>query len=335
MKRFILKLAFLALGLFVFIWLIKETGIHAILDTLSKLGWNILFLIFPFLTVFVIDTFGWKKAFHPRTASRIPFTSLLTIRWAGESFNQLVPSGHLGGEAVKVYLLKKRGLSAVEATSSVVISKTIQTLCHAIFIGVGAGCFVMMGHLNPQIRDAMLVISAGTFAFSLTLFRLQKTGMFTTLFHVLDRFSIVIQRLNRRRRSLLRLDLRIKSFYHKNPRQFVGCTLAFMGGWMLDPLEIYLVSHLLDMPLTLIQALGIEAFIAVAKGVGFFVPGALGIQETGILFLCRLAGVSDIFGVTYAMIRRFREILFALAGWYWLHLFGLGLGLHPHVVEDK
>ena len=67
------------------------------------------------------------------------------------------------------------------------------------------------------------------------------------------------------------------------------------------------------------SALAVEAFTSVAKVLGMWVPGALGVQESSIVMLGRLAGLPDPLSVTYALLRRAREILFALVGWLLLY----------------
>ncbi len=59
---------------------------------------------------------------------------------------------------------------------------------------------------------------------------------------------------------------------------------------------------------------------SVAKGFGSVAPGSIGIQETGIVLLCRLAGAPDSFGVAYAVVRRGRELTDAGLGWLMLFL---------------
>ena len=48
-------------------------------------------------------------------------------------------------------------------------------------------------------------------------------------------------------------------------------------------------------------------------------PGSLGVQDSGIVMLGRLAGLPDTLSVAYAFLRRAREIIFALIGWLLLY----------------
>ena len=73
------------------------------------------------------------------------------------------------------------------------------------------------------------------------------------------------------------------------------------------------------MPLDWTQALAFEAFISVAKALGVFSPAALGVQESGVVFLFYLFGLPPTLGVSYAIIRRGRELIFALIGGAFLY----------------
>jgi uncharacterized membrane protein YbhN (UPF0104 family) len=89
---------------------------------------------------------------------------------------------------------------------------------------------------------------------------------------------------------------------------------------MLDTLDSFLVAWLLGMPMAWLQALAIEAFIGVARILGFLTPGSLGVQETGITLVCSLAGLPPEFGPAYAIIRRGRDACYAALGWFFLYL---------------
>ena len=74
------------------------------------------------------------------------------------------------------------------------------------------------------------------------------------------------------------------------------------------------------MPLTWVEALAIESFTSVAKVVGIFAPGSIGVQESGIVLLFRIFGLPQALGIPYAIIRRGREVIYAIIGIIFLHL---------------
>jgi hypothetical protein len=143
----------------------------------------------------------------------------------------------------------------------------------------------------------------------------QKHGLFAVTLGVARRLKLRIPALETNRDKLLRIDAQILEFYRKDRKHFFLSTGAYMSGWLLDTIEIFVVASLLGVPIHWNQALAIEAFVGVAKILGLFVPGALGVQESSIVFLCRMAGLPEGFGVVYAILRRGREVVYALIGW--------------------
>jgi uncharacterized membrane protein YbhN (UPF0104 family) len=205
----------------------------------------------------------------------------------------------------------------MHGASSVVAGKTAQFLAQVVFIA--AGSIAGAGNLPPgaPARTGMLAMTALAIALVGLLFWVQQRGMFRTLVKILP-----IRALTSRADSLRQLDERIFEFYRNDRPHFALSTAAYLSGWLADSLEILLVSHLLGMPIDFTQALAVEAFISVAKGLGIFVPGALGVQESGIVFLCYVFGLPPALGISYAIIRRGREVVYAAIGGLFLYADG-------------
>ena len=66
----------------------------------------------------------------------------------------------------------------------------------------------------------------------------------------------------------------------------------------------------------------LEAGVAVTKGLSFFVPASIGVEEGGIVWLFRAVGLDPDAGAAYAVYRRFRELVWIALGFLalWWHL---------------
>jgi putative membrane protein len=312
--RTALKGIVLTLGLGWFGWFIYRAGPAEIFNNMSRLGWLMPLVVVPYFLVYVLDTWGWYLAFGSYAAVRPAYWTLFRVRWAGESVNNVIPSGSVGGEALKVYLLHKRGFSALTAGTSVVVSKSCQVLAQACFIGLGALCAMTRLPAGAGARTGMLLITLAAFGVAGLIFLLQRRGMFSSLHALLARFSIRIRAFEINLPKLCKLDNQTFAFYHRDRVCFFRSTAAFMLGWLADALEIFVVCHLLGLRLAWTEAIAIESFISVAKGVGVFVPGALGVQESGVVLLFEIFGLPMPVAVTYAILRRGRELLYVLIG---------------------
>lgn len=309
-----LKGIVLALGLGWFGWFIYQAGPAEIFKNMSRLGWLMPVVLMPYFLVYVLDTGGWYLAFGRYAAVRPAYRTLFRVRWAGESVNNVIPSGSVGGEALKVYLLHKRGFSGLTAGTSVVVSKTCQVLAQAFFIGLGALSAMTQLPAGAGARTGMLLITLAAFGVAGLIFLLQRRGMFGTLHALLARFSIRIRAFETNLPKLRKLDEQTYAFYHRDRGLFFRSTAVFMMGWLADAVEIYVVCHLLGLALAWREAVAIESFISVAKGVGIFVPGALGVQESGVVLLFEIFGLPVPVAVTYAILRRGRELFYILVG---------------------
>ena len=301
-------------GLALFAWFVHRTGVDSISRAFATLGWFAPLILLPFALVYLLDTVGWRLCFDRTLPRAISFGTLFRIRWAGESLNNVVPSAYVGGEAVKVYLLHKRGLPVVDGASSVIIGKTAQVLAEVIFIAFGAVAGSSILPVNSSARGGMFAITGAAIALIVMLFWLQHRGMFSTLLALTGRLRLRIRALTSRAESLRQLDRRIFDFYRNDRQRFLSSVTLYLAGWLGDSLDILLVSYLVGMPLDWSQALAFEAFIGVAKALGIFAPAALGVQESGIIFLFFLFGLPLSLAAPYAIIRRARDLTFALIG---------------------
>lgn len=311
------KVLALIAGLTLFGWYLSRADLKAVWESLSRLGWLAPLALAPYLVVYLVDCFGWRLAFP--NGLKASFWTLFRVRWAGEAVNNVLPSAYIGGEAVKIYLLQKHGVCAKAATSSAVVSKTAQTVAQVFNIVLASVAFLHLGGNHPALRQGMSLVLAGGVAVVAGLLWVQSRGIFSSLVKLTHACRLKLAVLEKRRAKILEVDQTITGFYRHHRSRFYASAGAYLGGWWLDTLEIYLVAYLLGMPISWPQALAVEAFTGVAKVLGMWVPGSLGIQESGIVLLGRLAGLPDILSVAYALLRRAREVIFALIGWLLLY----------------
>ena len=318
MKR-AFKLFCLALGLALFAWFVRRAGAPEILGAFQRLGWWLPVVVLPFLVVYVFDTLGWRFAFGSNV-HRPSFLTLFRIRWAGEAVNSVVPTGYVGGEAVKAWLLRECGVPMLPATTSVVVGKTAQVCAQVVFIALGAClAFVLLPASSPA-RLGMAIVVALAVVVLLLLFWIQSHGLFSLVRSLTMRLRF--QWLEKHQARLRELDDRIFGFYRENPRAFAASGAAYLMGWILDALELFVVSRLLGFPMDYGTALAIESFIGVAKALGIFVPAALGVQESGVWLMFNLFGYTEPQAVAYAILRRGREVVYAAIGAAFLYAGG-------------
>jgi len=322
-----LTLAAGLVGVALFAWTVWAAGPTQIWQRLSALGWLALLVPVPQLVAYVPDTLGWKFSFAAR-ADVLRFSTLYGVRLAGEGFNHVTPSGYVGGEAVKAYLVTRRGVDGSDATASVVVAKTLMSVAEILFILTGTILAL------PRIPSASLqwlavlavVLLGGTTIAGL--FWLQHRGLFCGLLGVLRRLRIRIRALEVREPELRKIDREIVRFYRDETRRFAASVAFHFAGWILGAAEVFFLSWWIGTPVGVGEAIAIDALAHVVKGLTLFIPGSIGFQEGGIVVLFAFFGFPADAGVGFGLLRRAREIFCSALGFglVWWQTRALALG---------
>jgi putative membrane protein len=295
--RAILALA----GAALFVALIARIGPGAIASSFATLHWRLaLVIVFPFVVVTLFDTLGWVFAFQ----RPVPFWALVRARMAGESFNATTPTGSLGGEAVKAWLLWP-SIPVAESLTSVIVAKTTITIAQGLFLLFGILCALPLLTPDSWLLGAMKwglgleVVAVGLFVLA------QLSGMFERCSRVLARIGLAGAVPGGG--SGRRLDDALATFYRREPRRLTLSIAFHFLGWVASGFEAYLVLTLLGLPVSLLTALVIEAVGTGVRFATFFVPAHVGALESGYVAAFPALGLDAATGLSFSLVRRVRE----------------------------
>ncbi|UPT75419.1 MAG: flippase-like domain-containing protein [Elusimicrobiota bacterium] len=85
----------LCLGAGLLVWLLYGMELRPAWEAVARIGWRIVVLVPLSLLWMIPNAIAWGYAFRAPGAA-VPFLRLLAARIAGESVNDLLPSGNLG-----------------------------------------------------------------------------------------------------------------------------------------------------------------------------------------------------------------------------------------------
>jgi putative membrane protein len=298
-----------AVGLVVVAWLVWDLGPAAVWDAIHTLSWRLaLVVFFPFCVAVVLDTLGWRVLL-PK--GRVPWRTLGAARLAGEAVNLLTPTASVGGEPLKAYLVRDR-LPLDEGLASVVVDKTTMVMGQAAFLAAGLGVALLALQPSRTVTIAMAALLAveivGVGGFALV----QTRGGIAGAGRILHRLGV--GRVESHRELLHEVDGRLPRLYRERRARVLLSALLHTLGWAVGGLEIYVVLTLADIPVSLTTALVLEAVGCAVRFATFMVPGSLGALEGGNVAVFAAFGLPGAAGLSFSLVRRVREVTWALIG---------------------
>jgi uncharacterized protein (TIRG00374 family) len=316
----VVRAALFLFGLAVLLGLVWHIGPARIADAASMLGpAALLVMLIPSLLMYLAEAQGWRWTLG-RHARQVSFGRLLAVRTAGEVINMTTPAAYVGGEPLKAYLLTRDGIAMVDGLASVVTAKTTLTIAQVAFILLSVFlAFWALGLAEPTAPPAAVVAAvvaaAGLLAFLIAvLVLIRRWGLFMALLNGLRRLGVRIAALERREERLKELDRTILTFYTEDRRGFYRSTGVSFLAWLSEALEVYVILWLLGGTPSVVAAISVAGLSVFIKGGTFFIPGSLGTQDGGNLLLLVAFGYSEVMGITFALLRRVRELVWIAIG---------------------
>jgi putative membrane protein len=308
----LLRMALLAGGIALFVWLVVATGVEDLLAGLAAVGWGLALIVAYRFLPLSVHTLGWRAVIPGPPPPLLP---LLWIRWICESVNSLLPVAQVGGELVRARLLAARGLAAPLAGASVVVDFSIGMMAQLVFTLVGVLALPFIVGFTPTVWSIMIAVVGAGFVLALFVFS-QHKGMFgfgAGLVAKLAR-SQTWQRLAGNAR---RLDRAVRGLYGRRPRVRRDFLLRLLA-WFLGTGETWLAFYFMGQPVGVVEAVIIESLGFAVRSLGFAVPGAIGVLEGGFVLIGLMLGIDPSAALTLALVKRLREVILgipALVGW--------------------
>ena len=313
-KGHALKIGAALLGLGLLGFLFWKIGITEVGQHLYHIGWLAPFILIPQSFVALFDAKGWGYTMAGSAAKKLSVIQLSLTRLAGEAINNLTPTANVGGEAVKVYLLRRYGVTSDVGTASVVAAKTALTVSQVVFIVIGLPFFLYrldIGYHAWWIFGAVLVLAYG---FVMILVRWQQRGLVEKCVGWLHRRFPRWERLAHWQGRAKQIDVHLFHLYDGDAKDFVAASVYHFLGWVAGAVEVYVFFALIGTEASWMDALIIETMIQPITAAALIIPGALGVREAGGVFLCRLLGIGEGAGLTLMVLKRAREAVYNLIG---------------------
>lgn len=315
MNNFVKKIRpfFLIVGAIILVYLIHRIGVGAIISNIKALSWRIIPIFAVGFVWYLLYTAAWRQ-FLKRLSKGIKFWDLFRIKIAGEAVNTLTPANFLGGDPMRIHLLKKN-FPTTEGAASVVVDRTLHSMATLTVIIFGISvAFLTFERLPSNIKFGVPIAMLVAITFMAFILIHQHKGLFSLFMNICKRLRIKKTFSERIIARFEELDSHIIDFYKENKRGFWIALSCHTAGRLLGILEIYLIGRCVSDDFTAFAALVLCAMTPVVNAVFTFVPGALGIMEgaySGVLYLLHL---DPAIGITIQITKRLRAGCWILLG---------------------
>lgn len=274
-----------------------------------------IFILFVFH--YLMATLAWRLCMGDE-ARRVPLIDLYMIRHVGEMLGLYNPTSIVAGEGLKVYYVKKWGVSNTVALSSILLARLLLVLSSVLLLIVG------IGYMLFQVSDDTFFV-----------------GIVSTALVIVVAMTIVLVRLmmhedlilNKRVRSwaqrtqwkmwrpelldkIEEINYDVAQYFKQHRNRFFLAFVFSIFHWLLAAAEFYIILKALDIDVSILGSIAVEMGVVFFKSMGAIIPGQLGVEEYGNKIMFDIIGItSNEIWMATSLMRRARQLAYlAVAG---------------------
>lgn len=286
--------------------LVTRVGLAPVLDSISRLHWwQFALICLSYPLVLVADSLGWRYSF-PRGSA--PFTQLFLARAAGEAVNAASAVAPIGGEPLRVWLVRP-WVPYEESVPSIIVAKTANTIAQVLFLALALVVALSTMDLERRLVLGML----GLLAFEV----LAIAGFVATQMKGgMSGIGRLLQRLGMRggAKSATRMDKMLGDYYRLHRGRLLASLSLHFAGRLLGVVEVLVILWSLGIGVSPLTGLSIEAIGSGVRFATFFLPGSLGVLEGANAVAFDALGLGAGAGLAFTLLRRARQAVWTVLG---------------------
>src|SRR5438132_6000411 len=306
-------IAFL-LGAILLVYLIRTVGVEPIVSALTRVGFGFFFVVAANGVRHVLRTIAMRLSVAPEHR-RFSFLQAFAARLGGESMSFLTFAGPLLGEATKVALLRKR-VPLVHGVPALVVDNLLYNLSVVLVIFGGACLMLFAYRVPPVARDVLILIASFAFLglIAAAMATRRRVTLLTNIIDRLARRGLRPKFLRTRRHHIYRVELTVYGFYKRRRAAFFSMIGLDLTSHVTSVIEVYVTLRLLGFIPQVTAAYIIESLTKVINFAFGFVPGTIGVYETGNGIILRTLGYTAAIGVALGIVRKASIVFWTIIG---------------------
>lgn len=309
-----------------FAYTLRQTGLDTVADGFRRVGGAFAVIVLLSGLRFLLRAWAWVLCTEPphRLRLRDTFPALVS----GDALGNLTPLGLFVSEPMKAAYVRDR-VSLMSALSGIAVENLFYIFTVASMIAGGTLALLAVFDVPAALHAMSLVALAGMIGFLVVTLALVsgRVRPLTWALARLHRHALAPASLVRRTGKLQALEERVYTFAQRHPSRPVPILLLEFGYHVAGVAETYLTIAML-LPTgaapTLLGAFLLESLNRLINVAFKFVPMRLGVDEAGTGLLTQVLYGTSALGVTLAVVRKARMLVWTGVGVAFLGLHGLG-----------
>jgi putative membrane protein len=295
-------------GIAALIGLVTWSGLGAVGEAVSSVGWGILLVVLARAVALVVAGAGWWLLFPSKMRPQL--RTCVVLRFVREATNVLLPLAQVGGDLIGAGLLTLYAVPGALAAASVIVDVLIQAATQFLFAILGLLTLVALEADQALARSAAIGIAVA--ALMLAGFYLaQRRGGQRILRSVVTRLAG-----DREWRVLGTIDAVYQNLgtIYAARSNVVASGVVHLVGWAIGVTEVAIVFAFMGHPVSIGEALVIESLLHAVRGAAFAIPSALGAQEGALVVLCAAFGIPPEQAIALSLVKRAADVVLGVPG---------------------
>lgn len=295
---------------------IRNTDFSKVAASVQKIGFNFMVVFSTTIAAYFFGTIGWRYCLG-QDGAKIGVWRLFIIRHVGETVGVINPTSIVGGDALKVFMLKTEGIEQKAVLTSVLVSRLVMVISQLfLFLMALVLVFATSG------RDALPApVSVSTPAYAPPFLIVGVIAIGVALCFAWWRLrygrssATTVRTITQGLQNVKRALAEARAFCVVNKRSVALSFLFFSVHWIFGSLEFYFILRFLGFQSSVIEGLFIDMGVVFFKAAGAFIPGQVGIEEYGNKVMLAITGIvaAEIW-ITASLLRRARQAIWLLVG---------------------
>ena len=302
------------LGVALFVYFVQRAGVGEIAAGISRLGWLFLVVVALAGLRFWVRGMAWRGCLEG--SHRLTPGSAFQAVVAGDTLGNLTPLSLLISEPAKALFVRDR--EPVSCTlAALAVENLFYTLSAALVIAGGALALV----LRLRTADTWWLASVGLLTALIVVISLVHATIWrhvrvaSGLFELVGRRGLVPPIVARWAERVRHAENRVYALYPREPGRLVTLACWELSFHALAILEIHIVLSLIsDIAPTLIDAFVFESTNRFITALFKVVPMRIGVDEAGTAAFAELLAFGTAAGVTLAIVRKARMLVWMTIG---------------------